>query len=129
LTSTGSAPLRILTVCTLTAVSLAFAGQWNTLSYGEWSFDSGTKRIMAVLAKQPHSAQVRVGASWLLCETINYYISSRNLAWVKPVTREGIADPQDYFILVPSDFPLLASRHLTVLYTDPDSKAVLAKAP
>ncbi len=92
--------------------------QWNTSHYAEWKFDAGTKRISEILRAR-HAR--RVGASWELEPTLNYYGAA-----IEPVLRNSPDGEYDYYVLLPSDYGVILRRRLKEVYRDPLSEAVLA---
>ncbi len=108
-----------------------FAFEFNTNQYTEWRYDAGTKRIVHLLEAK-HAVQgggtTRVGVSWLLEPSMNFYRRLDRLDWLEPVDiRRGTAG-LDYFVLVWPDTDLVEKLQLAPLYKDPVSGQVLARA-
>lgn len=106
-----------------------FGAQFQTTHYSEWYFDASTKKIVGLIrerqAKQP-LAKVRVGVTWMIEPSMNFYRRMYKLDWLEPLTRNGADGEFDYYVLLAEDAPLIAKRGLSVLYSDSLSGASLA---
>ena len=100
-----------------------YALEWNTSFYTEWKFDAGTKRISQLLRDRQAR---RVGASWELEPTLNYYRLRYRMDGMEPVVRKSPDGDYDYYVLLPSDYGVISRRRLKEVYRDPVSEAVLA---
>lgn len=105
--------------------AVLFAAGFTTSYYGEWRYDSGTKRIVRRIAEDRRPS-VRLGASWALVPSLNFYRQRYGLRWLAPVDRGGPDGEFDYYILVPRDRGVIDKRGLRVLSTDPVSQQILA---
>jgi hypothetical protein len=105
--------------------AVLFAAGFTTSYYGEWRYDSGTKRIVRRIAEDRRPS-VRLGASWALAPSLNFYRQRYGLRWLAPVDRGGPDGEFDYYILVPRDRGVIDKRGLRVLSTDPVSQQILA---
>ncbi len=106
-----------------------FVVQFQTTHYSEWSFDGSTKRIVKLIREnqaRQSLARVRVGATWELEPSLNFYRRLYKLDWLEPVTRKGPDADYDYYVLLGGDAPLVEKRGLSVLYRDRQSGATLA---
>lgn len=120
------APLALLT----SLVIAQFALQLQTTHYGQWRYDASTKKIMAMIrqrCREKGHRYVRVGISWVYEPSLEFYRRLYKLDWIAPFTREGPEGNYDYYVLLPSDAPLLKQEGLRVLYKDPLSGAILAE--
>ena len=122
-----SRSIRVMTVALFAFSTAAFLCQWNTRVYSEWAFDSGTRRNLEFIAQRPNSGPVRLGATWLLAETINFYRDAYRMTWLPPVSRNKISQDSTYYILLPEDAYLIAERHLRILREDPGSGQIVAE--
>lgn len=71
----------------------------------EWAYDLRTKEAMATLVADHGTVAktgevVRIGNTWLLEPTINYYARSRGLVWLARAHRNGFADDDDYRLVL-----------------------------
>ncbi len=109
-----------------------FAIQFQTNHYAYWRYDAGTKRIVNLI-RERHGARpapnVRIGLSWELEPSINFYRRMYRLDWMAPGTRAGPKGQYDYYVLLAGETDLVKEMGLAVLYTDPVSGAVLAQPP
>ncbi len=100
-----------------------YALQWNVSHYTEWKFDASTNKIARMIReRQPR----RVGASWELTESLNYYRERYRIAKMEPVARTGPDADYDCYVLLPSDYGLISKRRLKEIYRDELSEVVLA---
>ena len=117
--------LSFLTELPLAAIAVLclvqFMAEFQVTRYSEWSFDAATKRIVQLIrerqAKQPRSS-VRVGNSWLLEPSLNFYRRLYKLDWMQPMTRETPDRGYDYYVFIEQDTPLIEKLGLTALYVD-----------
>jgi hypothetical protein len=118
-------PLGALAALCLTHFLANF--QWT--HYGEWRFDQSTKKIVQLIrAREGPSprGKVRVGITWLLEPSVNFYRKRYRLDWMREATREGAGGDFDYYLLLPEDAPLVAKLGLSVIHSDDASGAILA---
>lgn len=104
-----------------------------------WAFDADTKAAMGELARAGLDAQGaappdgarKLGVSWRLEPSVNFYILRFGMRWLAFVHRGGLAsEPFDYFFYEPQDGADLAGTPVVVLHTWPRSGNVLAaRAP
>lgn len=71
----------------------------------EWAYDLRTMESMEVLvadhrADGDDGGTVRIGNTWLLEPTINYYARSRGLGWLERADRDGFGPDDDYRMVV-----------------------------
>jgi hypothetical protein len=119
-----------LLVWTISLLCLAqFLAQFQTSCYGEYRFDAATKTIVGVIrqrqTRQP-LRRVRVGISWVLEPSMNFYRRMYNLDWMEPLDRKGPDGDFDYYMLTEQDVRLIKSKDLSVLYADEPSGITLA---
>jgi hypothetical protein len=108
---------------------LQYLIQFNTSRFAVWWYDADTRHIMrAIEAKEkPHRPSVRLGATWQLEPSLNFYRKTWGLDWIRPVDRSGPVGDYDYYVLALGDLPLIQSRHLHELYNSHKSGTVLAE--
>jgi hypothetical protein len=110
---------------------LFFLYGFTTSYYYEWRYDAGTKRIFHLLQErvlqeknQFNSArQMKVGVTWKLDFSLNFYRRMYQANWLAKVTRDP--PPQaggfDYYVLLPEDRDIARRLGLQVIYVDPVS--------
>lgn len=81
------------------------AGTTHTLI---WRYDADNPRMLGDLARarreRGFTRPVRLGITWLMEPSINYYRVRGKLDWLLPVTRRGLADRDpDFFYWTPKD--------------------------
>jgi hypothetical protein len=105
-----------------------FAIQFNTSHFAVWRYDADTRTIVKTIeARERGGARsVRVGATWQLEPSLNFYRTTWALNWMQPVDRSGPVGDYDYYVLALGDRGLMDSRHLHKLYDSPRSAVILA---
>ncbi|MCL6544782.1 MAG: hypothetical protein K6T61_06115 [Bryobacteraceae bacterium] len=129
-------PLRFALGWPLTALGLLslaqFAAHFQCNHYGEWRFDRSTKRIVEIIRSDylrwPRP-KVRVGSTWVLEPTLNFYRRRYRLAWMSPVERGNPDADFDYYVLLTEDHAVAAKRSLRILFADPFAGVLLAEPP
>ncbi len=107
-----------------------FATQFNTRYYAEWAFSAATRDMMERVRTQHASTPekvVRVGTSWELEPSLNFYRMMWQLKWMEPVVRESPDAPYDYYFLLRDDRALIERRKLKLLLKDDLSQTSLAQ--
>ncbi|HUS08789.1 MAG TPA: hypothetical protein VMZ52_20970, partial [Bryobacteraceae bacterium] len=100
-----------------------FVGQTNRTAYAEWLFCASTKTVAKILRQ---NGAVRVGVSWPLEPSLNYYRQRYRITGMQPITRESPDGNYDHFVLLPEDYSLVAKRQLKVVFQDDESKVLVA---
>ena len=111
------------------AISVAvFAIQFNTRFFAVWRYDADTKAIVQAIAAREASSTgpIRLGVSWPLAPSINFYRMTLMLDRIQPVDRRGPGGDFDYYVLAERDTRLVETEHLHRLMEYPVSGAVLA---
>ncbi len=106
-----------------------YAVYFQTRYYGEWLYDSSTKRIMAVLVERQREHPrplVRVGIHWMLEPSMNFYRRTWKLNWLAPLDRKGAGGDFDVYVLLGENSALVETRNLRVLFADRVSGAIVA---
>jgi hypothetical protein len=106
---------------------LEFAAQWNVRSFWVWRYDADTKRIFQVLESAPKpSGPIRLGVSWTLEPSLNYYRELRKASWLMPVMRDGVDGMRQFYIATPEDQGTRLWRKLKPIYRGPVSGTAVA---
>jgi len=125
----GPAKAATFAVTALLAIFvLQFAAQFNTSRFTVWWYDADTRNIVAAIAarEKPAHQAVRVGATWQLEPSINFYRKTWALDWMAPVDRSGPQGDYDYYVLALGDTGLAKAQHLQKLYESHRSETILA---
>jgi hypothetical protein len=89
--------------------------------YGGFRYDASTKKIVGLIrdeqAKRPLD-RVRVGVTWQLQPSMEFYRRMYKLDWMEPLDRRGADREFDYYILHADDALLIGKRGLRVLYAN-----------
>jgi len=124
-----------------TVVLVAFVCQWNTRFFYVWRYDADTKAMLRVLERRVRHpieprVPVRLGITWLLEPSINYYRIVRASAWMSEVGLSGPNGAYDYYAIAPTmkdltlgDPDVMKERSLVPIYQGPVSGTVLAIPP
>lgn len=119
---------------TVVLVLLAHASVCANLTHTfSWKYDADTARMIDDLvawneAREPGTARAKsLGVHWLYEPAVNFYIKSREISWLKPVNREGVASwDYDYYFYPPREGVLLARKPLVRIAKYPVSGNILA---
>ncbi len=118
---------RIAVTVLGTLIVAHYLVQWNTASFYVWRYEADSKPILDRIAAMPRKVQpVRVGISWQLEPSFNFYRTVRRWTWLAPFDRSGPDGDYDYYVLISNDFSLLPRRALREVYRGPVSGTVLA---
>lgn len=113
----------------LVALALDFALEFNVKSYLGWEFDAGTKQaVNTIRARHPFGSvkTERVGVTWWMNESFNFYRARYGLNWMEKVTRDTPARLYDYYYVATGDLAGLQRFAPEELYRDPTAGTVLA---
>lgn len=102
--------------------------EWNTSHFRVWRYDADSRKILELVAARPRRAKppLRIGVSWQLEPSFNFYRTVKHYAWLEPIRRSGPDGEFDYYVLIENDRPLIARRNLQRIYEGPVSGTVLA---
>lgn len=106
------------TVLASLLVGLAFLRNANVTHTLTWRYDADNLKMLADLDRARRERAmlrpVRLGISWRMEPSINYYRGRRGLDWLLPVTRNGLADHDpDFVFYAPTDAD--AARRLPLI--------------
>ena len=88
----------------LASFAIEFAAQWNVKSFWVWRYDADTKRIFQALEAAPKPpGTIRLGVSWVLEPSLNYYRAVRNATWMATVERDGFDGPRQFYVAIRED--------------------------
>jgi hypothetical protein len=108
---------------------LLFAGGITTTEFQEWAGERHTKDAIRTIEARRGGREVRLGTSWALEASCNFYRERFRLGWLKPVEGTGADGDFDYYYLLDEDKALLGKRGLRTLFRDPLTGTVLAEKP
>lgn len=104
-----------------------FAIQFNSRLFYVWSYDADTDRIAERLAQMAKTKPaLNVVTSWQLEPALNFYRQTRHYDQLSPFTRRPVGPGFDVYVLTPQDRAFVRDLELTVVYTGPASKTVIA---
>ena len=104
-----------------------FATEFNTRKFLVWDYDAETRTMGEYIAahRNPSASVVRVGGSWQLQESLQFYGYKNQWTWMELTNRP--APGMDFYALIPQDEAAAAqSLALKTLYTGPVSGSILA---
>lgn len=83
---------------------LNFIVNHNLAYYKDWKFDQNTKHVMSYLEKNHQTDKnIRLGVTWLLEPSTNYYRYTHNLNSILPTHRRGLQSLDDYWYILKED--------------------------
>lgn len=105
-----------------------FLLQWNTSHFYVWRYDADSREILAKIQAAAHGRKPapRVGISWQLEPSFNFYRAVEGYSSLPPFDRRGPDGDFDYYVLLENDRSLMARRSLRPIYQGPVSGTVLA---
>ncbi len=106
---------------------LQFATEFNTREFWVWEYDADTRSIGEYIAahRDPNASIVRVGGSWQLQESLQFYGHKNQWTWMELTNRP--APGMDFYALIPQDqAAATASLGLKALYRGPVSGSIVA---
>jgi hypothetical protein len=116
----GGSGFCALVLCVLT---MNFLRNANITYTPEWHYDADTKAMISDLAQEYgqryQGRTIRLGISWELEPSINFYRAVKKLSWLQPVTRDGLEGTYDYYYYRPQDAPHMAGRKVEIIRTYP----------
>ena len=114
----------------LALLALHFASMFTLQSIWGWEYDAGSKTIAGVLRQRmpaESQARVRVGASWFLSDSLNFYRTLYGMDWIEPITRANPGCFYDYYAVAEDGLPGLRRFAPVVLYRSSVAKTALAE--
>ena len=103
---------------------------YNLNYFKDWKYDRDTKLVMQKLMleheKSP-SKQMRLGISWLLEPSTNFYRYTWNLDWMNPTHRRGVHKNDDYIYMFKLDKEYEEFKNKPILHNYELSGLVLLK--
>lgn|GEM_PF-2170686 len=122
----------LLTVCGFFCAAY-LASEIRTTDYAEWRFDVGTRDIALVINAQGNKeTSTRVGASWLLASSLDFYRRIWRLPWepVRRLSKEQLALGAraglfDYLVLLPQDHAILPEAGWRTVLHDSRTGAIV----
>jgi hypothetical protein len=107
--------------------ALQYGLQFNVSYYYVYRGDAGIKRMVAVIRERhakEDGREIKVGASWFVADSINFYREMYRANWIESVTRAGPDCYYDYYILAPTDLPVARRYDLEQIYRDEVSESI-----
>lgn len=130
--SVGSVRARTSAVFAFVAAFMLLAQfllQFDTRMFLTWQYDADTRRIVQRIAQSAADkgpGTVRVGASWMLEPSLNFYRRTKRLVWMQEVKRAPVAPGADYYVLTGADRGVIGSLKLRPIYEGSVSGTILA---
>ena len=104
------------------AVAILLYGlNFDPTQYRPWAYDRSSRRYVEIIRAE-HGATsqriVRVGMSWQMEPSFNFYRKALALDWMAPATQDGPNDHYDYYVLLGDDRRLVPSLRLREVARD-----------
>ena len=127
----GWKPVSVAVLLSAALAATAFAAAAGTTHTLIWRYDADNSRMLDDLDRarreRGFTRPVRLGITWLMEPSLNYYRVRRRLSWLLPVTRLGLADRDpDYCYWTPKDDEAARALGLATLAAYPTSGNRLA---
>ena len=122
--------LPLLVIVALQGVVFAnFFYNMNVKYTKIWKYDCDVETALEQIAqKTDHSKKYTLGINWAIEPSINYYIQTKKMNWLNPVTRDGVKGKYDFYLFFPEDFNSLDSTKREKIHYYPKSQMYLSKA-
>ncbi len=94
----------------------------------EWKYESNTRTVIDFLENkiEDKNKKCMIGVNWLFEPTLNFYIESREIDFIEPVTRDGFFNKEyDYFYATKASFSDEVVNNLEIVSDFPVSKTIL----
>jgi hypothetical protein len=113
-----------------TVLLAAFALQLETTYYGEWQYDSGSKRIASWIAAHDDPGKPAIiRANWLFEPGLNFYRDQMHQNWSRVDRNPVDTGPANFWVLAPRlDQPYIDKLHLKTVFRDETTGNVVAEA-
>jgi hypothetical protein len=106
-----------------------FVSQFSTAYYYDFRDDAPVSSFMSRLRERPALPMSCIGGSWRYDTTVNYYLLRYKIDWIEKMRRTDAPEPGcRFYILEAPHRHFVEDFHLTVLFADPESGAILAEA-
>jgi hypothetical protein len=108
-----------------------FAAQFNVRTFYLWEYDADSRSIAERIATHRSSdapESIRVGGSWKLEPSLNFYRVKNGWTWMAPIERGAITPGFPLYALTTEDAGAVTALHLKTVYVGPLSESVLAEA-
>jgi hypothetical protein len=127
----AEAPKPIARTANVLAVALLvlFLAQWNVRKFFVWEYDADTREIGSTIAARVAGARpesVRIGNSWALEQSLNFYRERNRWTWMVPPNRAPLVAGLDYYVIIEIDRAEIARLRLQPLFEGTVSGTVLA---
>jgi uncharacterized membrane protein len=119
---------KLALVFTLFSV-LLFGVGFTPGYFTEWAGERHTKDVMRLIEARHGGRPVRLGTSWPLEATCNFYRVRFRLDWMQEVASTGADGDFDYYYILREDEALIGKRGLRTLFRDPLTGTTLAEKP
>jgi hypothetical protein len=109
-------------------IAVQYVAQMQSRSFLTWRYDADTLMLLESSKAEwkDTTKAARVGASWQLEPSINFYLVTQKWTWMQPMRRETPVAESDFYLLLPQDAGLVAERKLRVVRRGEESGTVLA---
>ena len=121
-------PIRAILWSVIIGVLTAYVVCFQVSTYADWKYDAADEAFVARLTVEHAGSDslIRVGGSWQLEPSINFYRLTQRLAWMAPMERIPPARGYDYYVFFGDDREFLQQFHLKTLLTSEKAESVLA---
>jgi len=114
-----------------TVALLLYGLNFDPTQYRTWAYDRSSRRYVELIRAEHATAPdriVRVGVTWLIEPSFNFYRQSLDLRWMAPATRAGLIGAYDYFVFWRDDRRNVRTLGLREIARDDVAETILAAA-
>ena len=113
----------------LLAVVLAgwYLVQINWTQFMGWRYDADTRAFLEEIRRENPGRNVRIGVSWQLEPSTQFYRTTRSWTWYETDSREALQPGLDVYLLLAQDRDKLAALNLEAVRTGDVSGTILAR--
>ena len=135
--SWANRPIRVANGVLAGLLVLQFVTQLQTRSFQVWQYDSGTKELVRRILEDSRGrppGSVKIGASWWIQPTLEFYRRHYRIVALQPVQRFEVTPLAgfDYYVLDLKEDRTIHQedvKRLQPLFSEPASGVLLAKRP
>jgi hypothetical protein len=110
------------------ALAVVYVVQLDATRFWVWRYDADTRTLLRELERRQagKSEPLRLGISWQLEPSVNFYRETQGWKWLEPASRRDVRPGLDAYLLIDQDRGLIQALGVTVDRTGRASGTMLA---